>query len=795
MAKISEICKDDTSLNSNRYIIKYDDKISVSEKDIIHHSIDNEESLDSSYQVLSVISENTILVRKLTPAIYAWTNKSYQKDNIYKIGLVNWQSVETRLKQTDTTGVLQKIQLVEKFELATRDYKKTILVEKTIHRRLELMKDPLTGKSRRTEENREGFIGDWETILRPVIKDTINEICGELKTTKEFPIQRHYQYTAEQLAKSYYKDNDRGWIHWTCGTGKSYGLGWLMLAMFKNIKKCKNTAVVYVPSKHLIVQTGNDIKTVLDGLGYKINPIVVYSETDRADADAISTALNDANENILTIIISTYQSNETVRMGLSSSKLDKFDVLIGDEIHKTAGDEGKMFQDAIRKTKANKRLYMTASPIFYNQNDYRFSGQENESLYGKCFHSYGFLEAVLDEYITPLEIYGLGTDQDLIDDLKSLIDYNHRVIPMGSDWNINHSNFTYISMLHTTLLALSEGLITHPIIYTNRVNRGEMFAEDLIKLAEKYHVPLTHNNVKVLSGNDNVKDRVTYINDHFSNHEISVLINSRCLQEGISASKADSVIIIDPRHSAADLVQIIGRPVRLDKQNPNKVAKIIIPLVIERNHENKIVLNETKYATTRDWLIAIMSSDSDFRNYIASNENSLKIDFNYQTRKGISFRDVINPNSPSLPSTKTNERLNRDDIAPYIFDRELINSLKLDALNKTSSNKIKSQMNKFDVEKKNLNIMINDHVMAELQKGKMYLDKFDFKQRKKYASFYTEDSSIIIEDIISNTGFSKEEISECINMYFDKLTELKEIKNTLRYKVASELNSSLISSL
>ena len=39
-------------------------------------------------------------------------------------------------------------------------------------------------------------------------------------------------------------------------------------------------------------------------------------------------------------------------------------------------------------------------------------------------------------------------------------------------------------MLYTTLTAIQQGIITHPIIYTNTVARGERFMEDLIKLSD-----------------------------------------------------------------------------------------------------------------------------------------------------------------------------------------------------------------------------------------------------------------------------------------------------------------------
>ena len=786
--KVTKIYKDETTASVNHYIVRYTGKKNLAIGEMFFYQ-SNKDKQEFAYQVLEFKagSRRQMRVRKLTPAIYVWTTEAYQKCNIYKIGLVNWQSVENRLKQTDTTGVLQPIQLIEHFELATKDPNVTENVEETIHTTLEMMSDPVTGKSLRERSNRESFRGDWETVLRPVVTKVINEKCGEVKTTSQFPIQRHYQYAAEKLALQHYLTEDRGWIHWTCGTGKSYGLFWIMKAMFKRVKDSNNTAIVYVPSKHLIVQTGNDLKMVAEGLGYKVNLLSVYSEKDGADATAIATALNAANENIVTVVISTYQSNDIVRNGLAASNHNSFDALIGDEIHKTSGEEGKLFQNAIRKTKAVKRLYMTASPVCYVENNYGYSGQENENLYGKCFHSYGFLEAMFDKYITPLEIYGLGADTEQLEELKELIDYKDRVIPSDNEWDINHSNFTYVSMLYMTLVALRDGLITHPIIYTNRVSRGERFMEDLIKLAPKFGVALNFGNVKVLSGADNVRDRVKYINNIFSKQPMSVLINSRCLQEGVSASKADSVIIIDPRHSAADLIQILGRPVRLDAGNPDKVAKIFIPMVVEKNNEGKIKFNETCFGATRDWLTAITSSDADFASYFADSVDVFKVNFDNDTRAGYSYKEVQDPSQPKLPSPKNSEVSNKEDIAPYEFPKELLENLKLEVFKKVSSNKVKREMKSTEVALRSNCVVIHDHIMQEIQKGNVYLDTFKYSQRNKYASFYTESEETMIEDLISKTGANKKDLTDCLSAYTNELKQLNSLKKKLKLKTSLEL--------
>jgi len=783
--KVIKIRKDVDSKGSNHYIIKFKGKLNLKPGELFIHS--TEDDINSAFQVLEIKSDQKIKVRKLTPAIYVWTTEAYQKSNIYKIGLVNWQSVNSRLKQTDTTGVLQPIILVDKFELLVTDPKITEEIEGTIHKTLELMVDPTTGKSYRERLDRESFNGDYQSVLRPVIVNTIQKFKAKVKTTSLYPIQRHYQYAAEKLALDWYLTRDRGWIHWTCGTGKSYGLGWLMLAMFKNIKNCNNTAIVYVPSKHLVNQTADDIETVLKGLGHNVRLRRVYSESGGANAQDITVTLNTASSESITVIVSTYQSSETVRMGLAASDIEKFDTMIGDEIHKTSGEDGKLFQQAIRRTIATKRLYMTASPVNYVENDYNYSGQENEELYGQCFHSYGFLEAMFDKYITPLEIYGLTTNNNQLEELKALIDYKKRVIPGEIDWDIHHSNFTYISMLYMTLTAIQQGLITHPIIYTNTVARGERFAEDLVKASYKFGGFINKANVKVLSGNDKVSDRIDYINNHFSKHVVSVLINSRCLQEGISVSKADSVIIIDPRHSASDLIQILGRPVRLDDENPDKVAKIFIPMVLEKNHEGKTVFNETCFASTRDWLTAITSSDADFATYFGETEDVFKVNFDEESRKGISYRNVKDPNAPITPSPKNGSNDPGDVEAPYQFPKELLESLRLEVFKKVSSNKVKQEMNAKEVVKKNLCVEIHDHVMSQLQEAKTYIDTFDYKKRKTYATFYTEDLSVVIENIISKTGASKKTVKDCISGYTKEIEQLKVLKEELKNMVKKEL--------
>ena len=90
-------------------------------------------------KVLKSDTDNKIIIaKKFHPCIYAWTTESLKLTNAYKVGIVNWQSVTNRLKQTDTTGIIEPIELVEQFQLELYDLsildpKKTYEIESEIH--------------------------------------------------------------------------------------------------------------------------------------------------------------------------------------------------------------------------------------------------------------------------------------------------------------------------------------------------------------------------------------------------------------------------------------------------------------------------------------------------------------------------------------------------------------------------------------------------------------------------------------------------------------------------------------
>ena len=96
-------------------------------------------------------------------------------------------------------------------------------------------------------------------------------------------------------------------------------------------------------------------------------------------------------------------------------------------------------------------------------------------------------------------------------------------------------------------------------------------------------------------------------------------------------------------------------------------------------------------------------------------------------------------------------------------------------------------MNIKEVVEGNLCREINDYVMLELRTAHTYIDKYNYKNRKKYSAFYTKDIDVMIENLISQTGASKLDLKDCIETYSDKIKELNVLKSKLRKMVAKSL--------
>lgn len=113
-----------------------------------------------------------------------------------------------------------------------------------------------------------------------------------------------------------------------------------------------------------------------------------------------------------------------------------------------------------------------------------------------------------------------------------------------------------------------------------------------------------------VAGDMNVADRQVRLN-HLRNideRQRAVLSNARCLAEGVDVPAIDGVAFVDPRRSQVDIIQAVGRAIRLSPEK--NLGTVIIPVVIEPDEDAGAVLAGSEFRHVWDVVNALRAHDA-----------------------------------------------------------------------------------------------------------------------------------------------------------------------------------------
>jgi hypothetical protein len=150
------------------------------------------------------------------------------------------------------------------------------------------------------------------------------------------------------------------------------------------------------------------------------------------------------------------------------------------------------------------------------------------------------------------------------------------------------------------------------ISFHSRVSRAEEFAKNLIEVAgwvDAKHRPSGELKTDFVSGEmpTFARRQKLAILKNANNNERTLLTNARCLSEGVDVPSLDGVAFIDPRASQVDIIQAVGRAIRL---SPNKKAgTIVLPVFIGDGDNPEQSLDEGNFKPIWDVLNALKSHD------------------------------------------------------------------------------------------------------------------------------------------------------------------------------------------
>lgn len=503
---------------------------------------------------------------------------------------------------------------------------------------------------------------DWEQLEQGA--------HGKIARTTSYSLRPHQQVAVDK-SLTHFESHRRGKLIMACGTGKTY----TALNVMERYKNQFNTAqkptLVLVPSIALV---GQLLREWTANATIPINPICVCSDPKvsartgkQQDIDAYSvTELGYpastepeiiANQHSLyirtlatrdnyTVIFSTYQSIEAIEKAQKNYGLPDFDLIICDEAHRTTGikETGKDETAFIRVhddnlIKADKRLYMTATPRLYNEesktkaykNNAILASMDDAETYGEEIHRIGFGEAVEAGLLTDYKVLIFTvSDKDIpLAFQNALSDQDGKIEADTQAKLIGAINALSKQIIGEGTDSLSEQ-DPHPmktaVAFCRTIENSKAISKLFTEESKNYTDAVTHqrkeNLVQVTSkhidGSMRATEREQLLawlkkdeNQTGETPKAKVLTNVRCLSEGVDVPSLDAVMFLSPRNSQVDVVQSVGRVMR--KSEGKKYGYIIIPVMVQSDVDPDKALDENKdFATVWSVLNALRAHDDRF---------------------------------------------------------------------------------------------------------------------------------------------------------------------------------------
>ncbi len=476
---------------------------------------------------------------------------------------------------------------------------------------------------------------------------------------------RPHQTIALADVKNGLAQADRGKLIMACGTGKTF----VSLKIAESLAGAGKRVLFLVPSLALMSQTltewTQESKTPL-------HSFAVCSDSDvgkkrKKDDDAVQTfthelrypATTEADKLAaemakrhdplhMSVVFSTYHSIDVISRAQKNHGMANFDLIVCDEAHRTTGatfdseDESAFVKvhdaDFIH---AAKRMYMTATPRIYGdsakasaeKDNVTLCSMDDESLYGKELHVLTFSEAVKFDLLVDYKVIVLAIEeahvsrriQSLLKDEDNQLKVDDAAKIIGCWKALSKQGLTndltgdaaamQRAVAFCQVIEISKGAKAHKV-------SSKQIAGMFQKVVEAYQEEESEQITSLVceaehvDGSMNASEKETklvWLKAELPENTCRILSNVRCLSEGVDVPALDAVLFLTPRNSQVDVVQSVGRVMRITPDGKKKRGYVILPVVIPAGMEPHEALSDNKtYAVVWQVLQALRSHDDRF---------------------------------------------------------------------------------------------------------------------------------------------------------------------------------------
>ena len=459
---------------------------------------------------------------------------------------------------------------------------------------------------------------------------------------KRFHLKDHQKEAFDDVINGF-KTDDSGKLIMACGTGKTF----TALKIAEAIAGTAGRVLYLVPSIGLLSQA---MREWSEQRGIDHSYVGICSDTHAGstsedasiqelkipvttDPSSISHTLQNPDNDKMTAVFCTYQSLPLIEKAQADGA-PPFDVIFCDEAHRTTGVEAPgdktspfvLVHDADR-IRANKRLYMTATPRLYTEgaktkaarHDTEVFSMDEPEIYGPELHRLPFSKAVELDELSDYKVVVLAISER---EVNTALQGDTRA--GGSDININDAtkivgcwralqNPEYKEHHNESVKPLKR-----VIAFTNRISESKAMVKhwnDIVetateRLPEDQQPTHFRCETKHVDGTDhalNRKARLDWLKGE-ADGTCRILSNARCLSEGIDVPALDAVLFMTSRKSYVDIIQAVGRVMR---KAPGKAyGYIVLPVAIPNGVDPAAALDDNeRFSTVWGVLRALRSHD------------------------------------------------------------------------------------------------------------------------------------------------------------------------------------------
>ena len=460
---------------------------------------------------------------------------------------------------------------------------------------------------------------------------------------RRFHLKDHQKEAFDDVINGF-KEADRGKLIMACGTGKTF----TALRIAEEIAGIAGRVLYLVPSIGLLSQA---MREWSEQRGIDHSYVGICSDTHAGstsedasiqelkipvttDPSSISHTLQNPDSDKMTAVFCTYQSLPLIEKAQEDGA-PPFDVIFCDEAHRTTGVEAPgdktspfvLVHDADR-IRANKRLYMTATPRLYTEgaktkaarHDTEVFSMDEPEIYGPELHRLPFSKAVELDELSDYKVVVLAISER---EVNTALQGDTRA--GGSDININDATkivgcWRALQNPESKEHGNHESVkpLKRVIAFTNRISESKAMVKhwnDIVetateRLPEDQQPTNFRCETKHVDGTDhalNRKARLDWLKGE-ADGTCRILSNARCLSEGIDVPALDAVLFMTSRKSYVDIIQAVGRVMR---KAPGKAyGYIVLPVAIPDGVDPAAALDDNeRFSTVWGVLRALRSHD------------------------------------------------------------------------------------------------------------------------------------------------------------------------------------------